>query len=287
MPSTQQFRRRIKSVRSTAQITKAMEMVSASKMRRATEATLASRPYTERLDSILARLLGDPEHPLNHPLLMERPVRKVMAIVISSDRGLAGPYNASVARYVLEFQKTQAELGREVSYISMGRKVEALISRLGLNLTQSYPHVSAHPTTGDIAPLIQVATKSFEKGTYDEVQVIYTYFHSMIRQEVQTLRLLPYLPNPTAVKLGHEFLIEPSPELVINRLVPRLIEVGLYQALQEALASEHSARRMAMKNATDNAASMIDDLVLTYNSLRQGAITQEIAEITGGAAALT
>ena len=292
MPSTRELRRRIRSVRSTRQITKAMELVSASKMRRASEGALASRPYSHRLLEVVQDILHTDGIRETHPLLAVRPVFKVVAIAISSDQGLAGTYNSAVIRQSLAFAREQQAQGRVVAFITWGRKVEQALVRAGIPVVQSYPHASTHPLPSDTAPLGTYLVEAFRSGQFDQVALISTDFISMLRQEVRQETLLPLgLASPQkgdeALQPVHAFTYEPSPAEVLTTLLPRLIEVRIFQALLESLASEHSARCMAMKNATDNASDIIDDLTLTYNGVRQSAITQEIAEITSGAAALS
>lgn len=293
MPSTLELRRRIKSVKSTRQITKAMELVSAAKMRRASEATLASRPYAQRTWEVLRDLLKGALEDLHHPLIDVRPVSKKLVFLISSDQSLAGAFNTNLVRRATELSKEAKAAHQTIDFIAIGKKGTQSLAKLGENVIQSYQHTSAHPTTADILPMSQFMTQAFLKKEYDEVQVVYTHFYSMLRQEAEVVQLLPLQPpilekaeEKEASRQPNLFLYEPGVEKVLNYVLPRLVEVQIYQALQESLASEHSARRMAMKNATDNASDMVDDLTLTFNSVRQSNITREIAEITGGAAAL-
>lgn len=289
MPSTRDLRRRIKSVRSTRQITKAMELVATAKMRRATEATLASRPYVQRIAEVLTDLLkkANRNDEFNHPLLTKRAVKTTLIFAISSDRGLAGSYNTNLVKTALEFTKQQQAAGAEVAFITMGKKLERTLAKTNLNLVQSYPHTPTHPSTADILPIGQALQEGFLSGKYDQVMVLYTNFTSMLSQEAILAPLLPLqIQNTESITEVRDFLYEPTATQVLDIILPRLVEVELYQYLQESLASEHAARRMAMKSASDNASDMIDDLTLTYNGIRQGNITREIAEIVGGAAAL-
>jgi len=288
MPSTREIRRRIKSVKSTKQITKAMELVSASKMRRASEAALGSRPYADRLNDLVHVLLGGSEEGLEHPFLTQPNSKVIVVVAIASDRTLAGAYNTSVARQATQFYKEQTAAGYEVKFITWGRTLTGIIARLGYPILQSYEHGNVRPTSESVLPIIESLGKSFLAGELCKVEVIYTRFVSLLRQEVQSEQLLPIQLSPAQPSSqAIEFTIEPSSDRVLEALFPRLIETQLYHALLESLASEHSARRMAMKSATDNAGDMIDDLTLTYNGLRQSAITRELAEITGGAASLS
>lgn len=306
MPSTRELRRRIKSVKSTRQITKAMELVAASKMRHATEATLASRPYAAKIWLLLKDIIENPLESVTHPLMEARPVTKIATLVITSDRGMAGVYNTAVLKAALEYANLQKSLGREVSFITLGKKGLDGLTKAGQNVFQSYPLFNTHPTAADFSPIAKSIIQSFINQEFDLFNVIYTEFFSMLRQDIAYENILPLqnssidenvnLPENSSLEQEEaqvkpeggvrEFIYEPNPSEVLDQLLPQIVEVRLYQALLESLASEHSARRMAMRNATDNASSMLDDLSLTYNSLRQGAITQELAEITSGAAAL-
>jgi F-type H+-transporting ATPase subunit gamma len=290
MPSTRELRRRIKSVKATKQLTKALELVSASKMRRTSEAMFASRPYTDRMNHLIQDIMnrfGD--SPISSPLLERRPVKNIVVVAIASDRGFAGVYNTAIIKRAHQFCEEQKSLGHSVSFITMGKKLESAFSRLGLAILQSYPHQGTNPHREEIWPISATVTDSFIGKKCDESYVLHTTFISLLRQETTMTQLLPFqTTTPTEPLVSKtEFIYEPSPEAVLASLLPRLVEVQLYQALLESLASEHAARRMAMKNATDNASDMIDDYTLIYNGLRQSAITQEIAEITSGAAALS
>lgn len=287
MPSTQALRRRIKSVRSTRQITKAMELVSSAKMRRATEATVSSRPYVERAQEVVADLLKQPIEGLSHPLLSDRPVKRILAFVIASDRSLAGSYNVNVAKQAFTLMKDAEAQGQSVDFITMGKKIERFLSRVQASVTQSYAHAATHPTAAHLTSVSTAMTQGFLSGTYDQVMVIYTDFRSLLNQDVKAVQLLPLKSKHTSqVDDNRTFIYEPTPLQALNTILPRLLEAELYQYLQESLASEHASRRMAMKNASDNASDMIDDLTLTYNGIRQSTITRELAEITSGAAAL-
>ncbi len=296
MASTRELRSRIKSVKATRQITKAMELVSTAKMRRASEATLASRPYTMRAWQIIGDLARKPIEGLSHPLTADREVQQVLVFAISSDRGLAGSYSSNLTKAALQLMRERRNLGQTVSFITMGKQVERTLTKAGATIVQSYPHSANHPSAADVQPVSTSMVQGFLNGSYDEVIVLFTNYFSMLRQEATLLKLLPLAPTdaPEESYAEHEshladqrfFLYEPSPKAVLDVVLPRLLEARLYQCLQESLASEHAARRTAMQSASDNASDMIDELTLTYNGIRQGNITREIAEITSGAAAL-
>jgi F-type H+-transporting ATPase subunit gamma len=293
MPSTLELRRRIKSVKSTRQITKAMELVSAAKMRRASEATLASRPYSEQAWQVLRDLTNQPIQDIRHPLIDARPVKNRLVFLISSDQSLAGAFNTNLMRKALHIMKDAEAAHQKVDFITIGKKGALSLAKVDASVIQTYQYASTHPTTSDILPIAQFMTQAFLKKEYDLVEVIYTEFYSMLRQEAEVIQILPLQPPVEELAEKGEktnqpnlFVYEPGITKVLNYVLPRLVEVQIFQALLESLASEHSARRIAMKSATDNASDMVDDLTLTYNSVRQSNITREIAEITGGAAAL-
>ncbi|WKZ29301.1 MAG: ATP synthase F1 subunit gamma [Patescibacteria group bacterium] len=289
--------RRIKSVVNTKKITKAMELVSASKMRKAVQAVLASRPYAKMAWSLATRLEAKGEEA--HPLMREpEEGGRVLAVLVTSDRGLCGGFNAQVL-------KTAAELVRsrgieKVDFIAVGRRGEQWIRRRNLPLKAAFGDVVAGgaPAAAKIRPIARMLRNGFTDGTYGEIVVVYTDFVSSILQKPRVKTLLPLRKDSELGEVrGHheaganekmtgEYLFEPNPRGVLDALLPRIAEAQLYQAVLESLASEHSARMLAMKNATDAASDMIDDLRLTFNQARQAGITQEIAEISAGRAAL-
>lgn len=295
--NTKAINRRIKSVVNTKKITKAMELVSASKMRKAVAAVLASRPYAQMAWNLAARLERRGEEA--HPLTVRRArVKRTLAFLLTSDRGLCGGFNAQVLRQANDFIRNRPE--GSVDFAAIGRRAEAWVRRRKLPLTASFEGLmaGAAPPATKIRPLARLAKDGFLKGDYDEVVVIYTDFVSSILQKPRVKPLLPlrrdselgevqgHAETVPDAKLSGEYAFEPDPASVLDALLPRIAEAQLYQAVLESLASEHSARMLAMKNATDAAAEMIDDLRLTFNQGRQAAITQEIAEISAGRAAL-
>ncbi|MCE7936728.1 ATP synthase F1 subunit gamma [Candidatus Saccharibacteria bacterium CPR2] len=287
MASTQLIKRRIRSVRSTKQITKAMEMVAASKMRRAQEATLKSRAFSTTAREILTNVktLTDVS---KHPLYKKRNVKSKLYILITSDKGLAGAYNANLLKkftHLLNEDKSN-EIGQFV--IVIGKKGSRFVSKLAgiknIGIYEDFPDV---PSIDDIKPIVMNTIEMFVNKEIDAVDVLYTHFYSSIKQEAIVQRILPAAFEETELRkdLG-DAIFEPSPQAVLDNVTPRLIEAQLHQTFLEAGASEHSMRMLAMKNATDNASELIDDLTLEFNSARQAAITQELAEITGGASAV-
>jgi F-type H+-transporting ATPase subunit gamma len=306
MASTQQIKGRIKSVKSTKQITKAMELVAASKMRRAQETTLASRDYTKTARAILTRLreLTDVS---KHPLFVTREVKSRILIVISSDRGLAGAYNSNVLRTLAKELQADRDNSIETKLILIGKQAAKFAAKIeGVNIIGSYDHMPEKPTINDLMPILTTIKVAFvgddeiivsEDGgrpekihvdpTTDAVDVLFTDYKSSVVQEVTMSRLLPAAFADAHVSADLEVAIfEPSPKEVLDTIADRLVDVQFWQAYLESQASEQSSRMMAMKTASDNAGELIDDLTLAMNTARQAAITQELAEITGGAEAI-
>lgn len=287
MPSTRQLKSRIRSVKSTKQITKAMQMVAASKMRRAQESTQATTPYSDTARSILAHLssLGDTK---DHPLFTERTVKKRLIIVIASDKGLAGAYNSNIAKsYVRELMNDE-KANVQTEAISVGRKVTQFVTRLkDAELVGAYEDLVDNLNGTELKSALDTAYQKFVSQEVDAVDVIYTKFVSSITQTATIERLLPAGKAAEAVDdMPSDVVFEPDRETVLEGTVYRLVNAQLFQALLDAKASEHSMRMLAMKNATDNATDLIDDLTLAMNKARQAAITQELAEISGGSEAM-
>src|SRR3989344_1548900 len=287
MASTITLKRRIGSVRNTRQITKAMELVAASKMRKAQEHAQHGRVYREAAYSLLTRLSRITEAS-EHPLFAKRPVRTKIYIVISSNRGLAGAYNANIMRLLAKsiLADSQAKVNSQV--IAIGKQAANFARRLhGVELIAAYPAFGDNPSANDIRPLLNTVTKLYMDKQVDNVQLLFTEFKSNLSQIAKTLSLLPAQFEDTGEDATLDNVtFEPSIEAVLDNVTIRLLEVQLWQAMLESIASEHSMRMMAMKNATDNASDLIDDLTLAFNTARQAAITQELAEITGGAEAI-
>lgn len=286
MPSTREIRRRIRSVKSTAQITKAMELVAASRMRRAQQRVLASRPYAERMRLMLADLsaLTRSEEAARFPLLASRPLQRAQVILITPDRGLAGALPTNMIRRAVRF--ILDEVGAPVSLVTVGRKGRDFMIRSGRQIEAEFTAIGESPTLLDLRPITQIAISDYEKGAVDAVYVIYPRFINTLSQRPEVLQVLPV--QAPAEPTGHyaDFIFEPDPRVVLNSLLPRFVEVQIYQAVLDSIASEQSARMVAMRNATDNAKQLISDLTLTYNKVRQAGITTEILEIAAGASAL-
>lgn len=283
-----QIKGRIKSVSKIHQITKAMEKVAASKMRRAEAATLRSRTYAIAAREILHRLF-QLTNPAAHPLFAQRSGQKRLLILFSSDRGLAGAYNSNLFRAFLNEITPESSAP---SVIAVGQKGIDFTTRLGsaVELLGAYPNWPVEPSVTDVQPIAKSVLEGFTQAAWDKVDLLYTDFLSISRQQVVTKPLLPVQPETVSTdRIGQDILdaaFEPSAKAVLNFIVPRLLEVQIYQASLEAIASEHAMRMLAMKNASDNAEEIADDLRLIYNRARQSSITQELAEISAGAAAV-
>ncbi len=285
MPNTIAIKRRITSVRNTRQITKAMELVSASKMRRAQDHAKLSRAYQNAAYDLLARLSTIKEAEL-HPLFAKRKIGSRLYIIITSNSGLAGAYNYNVLKLFTKSATADRDAGVKSQVITIGKQGSNFARRLEhINLLAVYPAFGDEPTPNDLRPILNTTLEQYREKQVDEGQIIYTKFISNLNQQAVALSLLPaHIEDEAELATFTNF--EPSVEEVINSAATRLLEVQIWQALLESLASEHSMRMLAMKNATDNANDIIDDLTLEFNTARQAAITQELAEITGGAEAI-
>ncbi len=288
MPSTRDIRRRIKSVKNTAQITKAMQMVAASKMRKAQLAALAGRPYATLMNQILGEVAGAAGD-FTHPLMEKRAVKKRAVIVVGTDKGLCGALNGNLMREA-------AKLDRDTTvFVTAGRKASQFVARTKRQLAAEFTYKDA-PLFGEARAISKFAREMFTKGEVDQVDILFTNFISTLNQKPE---LLPFLPvveikgvgtsvhdEAKLAKGSAEFLFEPAVDQVLGSLLPHYLNFRVYQVLLEAKASEHSSRMVAMKNATDNAKQLIKDLTLEYNKLRQANITKELLEITSAAMAM-
>jgi F-type H+-transporting ATPase subunit gamma len=288
MAKTTALKRRIGSVKNTRQITKAMELVAASKMKRAQDQALSSRSYRETAHDILTRL-SDVSDVRRHPLFVKREIKNRLIVVITSDTGLAGAYDANVLKRMASILQEDQTNKVNDKIIAVGKKGSQFVSRLdSVDLIAAYPIFTGQPTGADLRPIIEQIFNMYTEEEVDAVTIIYTQFFSSIRQEVTSLPLLPAQPPDSERTISplEVAIFEPTVELVVESVVARLLEVQVWQAVLESLASEHSMRMIAMKNASDNASDIIDDLTLELNNARQADITQQIAEIVGGAEAV-
>lgn len=288
MASTRVLKTRIRSVKNTKQITRAMQMVAASKMRKAQEADKESAPYASTAREILNYLAGQPET-IAHPLFAVREVKKRLIVVIAADKGLAGAYNSNVLKEYVKVLKENDSKGVMDQTISVGRRASQFVTRLkGADLVGVYEDLPDRPAGNELKAIVDTILEKFTSGEVDQVDVVYTKFVNSIVQTPRRLQLLPVGADAEAEvsEAIREAEFEPSPEAVLEAVVHRLLSAEIYQAILDAKASEWSMRMLAMKNATDNASDVIEDLTLEMNKARQGAITQELAEISGGVEAM-
>ena len=287
MANTQGLKQRIRSVKSTRQITKAMQLVAASKMRKVQEATKASSPYTLAAREILAELATHTSVK-EHPLFVVRPLENRLIILIASDKGLAGAYNSNVTRLYAQELLASHKAGVHTSTLTIGRKSAQFVSRIkDHDVIGSYEELPDRPDGSELRAILDTIKDLYTTCHVDAVDIVYTDFVSSINQVAKTIRVLP-AGTDEVQEAGHsrDVVYEPSMMEVLDGIAFRLIGAQLFQSLLDSRASEYSMRMLAMKNASDNASDLIDDLSLAMNKARQGAITQELAEISGGAEAL-
>jgi F-type H+-transporting ATPase subunit gamma len=283
--SPREIRRRIRSVRNISQITRAMEMVSASKMRRAQQRVTSARPYAERLQGVIADLSSlqlDPEDVARFPMLQQREVKSTAIIVITPDKGLTGPLNSNILRRSTRFILQEA--GVPVKVIAVGKKSREFMARTKQEMIAEFTGLGDNFSLDTIRPIAQVAVDEYVSGRVDAVHIVYARYVNTLTQVPEVKQLLP-IDQPEGEGEFSDYIFEPSPAEVLEQLLPRFVEIQVYQTLLEANASEHSARMVAMRNATDNAKDLVSDLTLSYNKARQALITREVAEISAGAAA--
>ncbi|HJX12809.1 MAG TPA: ATP synthase F1 subunit gamma [Dehalococcoidales bacterium] len=283
MPDIRKVKRRIKGVQNIAKITRAMEMIAASKMRKAQERGLAGRPYSEKIQQVIADLAALPDIGLQHPLLQRRPVEKVAVVHVTPDRGLCGGLNANLNRRLAGFilEKKSA-----VSVVAVGRKGRDFSHRNGLEVSAEFIQIGDHPGFLETLPISRIIIDDYSKGEIDMVYISYAQFVSTIVQRPAMKQLLPVEPAVIPRAENVDYLYEPGAITVLGGLLPRFVEMQIYHAILESIASEQSARMVAMRNATDSANELIGDLTLLYNKARQEAITRDLLDITGGVAAL-
>lgn len=284
MANIRLIRRRIRSIRNTAKITHAMEMVAASKMRRAQERGLAGRPYAEKITQVISDLAAiQAQRKTMHPLLERRAVKTVCLVVITPDRGLCGGLVSNLNREVAEFLlRTQAP----AQIVAIGRKGADFLHRSGQRVIAEFIGLSDRPSLADTLAISKIIIDGFTDGSFDAVYLAYSQFVNTAVQRPLIMNLLPVEPAPIPKQEAADYIYEPNAAMVLDGLLPRFVEMQLYHAILEAIASEQSARMVAMRTATDNAEALISDLTLAYNKARQESITTELLDIVGGAAAL-
>ncbi|WP_084244266.1 ATP synthase F1 subunit gamma [Planomicrobium okeanokoites] len=284
MASLRDIKNRITSTKKTSQITRAMQMVSASKLNRAEMNAKAFVPYMAKIQDVVASIAAG-SNDASHPMMTTRPVKKTAYLVITSDRGLVGGYNSNILRTVSNKIRERHTSNDEFVILSIGRKGRDFFSKQGMTILESAIALPDHPSFADIKEITRKAVGMFSEGAYDEVYMYYNHFVSAIQQEVTETKVLPLTDiKPTGATSSYEF--DPSAEAILEVLLPQYAESLIFGAVLDGKASEHAASMTAMKSATDNASELIDGLTLSYNRARQAAITQEITEIVGGAAAL-
>jgi F-type H+-transporting ATPase subunit gamma len=287
MPSTREIRRRIRSVKSISKVTNAMETVSASKMRRAQQQVAATRPYADRSWEVMTYLARVHGEETEQPLLARRPERKIAVVLISADRGLAGAYNSNIIRKTAEAVMRWRAEGKEVQLITLGRKGRDWMLRHGPPILADFTgEVGDRPTSREIAPVARVVIEDFSSGVFDSVYLSYTRFVNTLRLVPEIRQLLPIVPAQPDVPMAADYIFEPDAQTVLHEVLYGITELQILQAVYEALASEQSARMVAMRNATDAATDLISSLTLTYNKIRQEAITRELIDIVGGSASM-
>jgi F-type H+-transporting ATPase subunit gamma len=297
MANVRELKRRIRSVKNIAQVTRAMQMVAASRMRRAQEQVLATRPYSAKAWELLIHLAAQQStNRAIHPLLTRRdPILATAIVLITSDKGLCGAYNSNIIRTTLHFMQ---DLSQPVRLVTVGRRGRDFMIRHGGHVIAEFADLPARPSLLDITPIARTVIDDFLEGYHDEVYLAYTDFINTLTQKPTIRRILPITPElvtgsvmseymaETPLHLTGEYIYEPDPYTILEAVLPRFTELQIYQAVLESLASEHSARMVAMRNATNNANELIDDLTLSYYRARQEAITKEMLDIAGGAEAL-
>ena len=289
MPGTKEIRVKIKSVRNTRKITKAMEMVAASKMRKAQDRMRHARPYSEKIRTVAAHIShANPEY--RHPFLVDRDsVKRVGIIVVTTDKGLCGGMNTNILRMMTQKTRELETAGNKIEAVAIGNKGLGFLNRVGINVVSHAIQIGDTPHLEKLIGPVKVMLDEYQEGKLDAVYLCYTKFVNTMKQEPIVEQLLPLAPSKLEGDKGNhswDYIYEPEAQTVIDELLVRYVEALVYQAVAENLASEQSARMVAMKSASDNAGSVIGELKLVYNKTRQAAITKELSEIVAGAAAV-
>jgi F-type H+-transporting ATPase subunit gamma len=289
LPSTREIRRRIRSVKNISQVTKAMEAVAASKMRRAQNQVLATRPYAKKAQEVLSYIarLNTTEGDLDVLINERAEIKRVGILLVTADKGLAGGFNANVLRTMAQFIRKQRAEGREVEVVTVGRKGRDWLLRYDPVVRAEFMGLGDVPTTNDIAPITRILLDDYRSGRFDQVYAIYTDFVNTLVQKPVVQKLLPVEPAETDDdnSMAPDYIFEPSAAAVLSEVLIGFTEVQVLQAVYESSASEHSARMVAMRNATEAANELVDDLTLRYNKARQEGITRELMDIIGGSVA--
>jgi F-type H+-transporting ATPase subunit gamma len=299
MPSLRDIRRRIRSIRNTAKITKAMQLVAASKLRRAQQRVLAARPYAEAMRELISELAGEGAGGGGalHPLLAQRPVHNVGVVLVTPDRGLAGSLNTNIIRRGTELVLEQDRAGHEVQLITVGRRGQDFMARRGYRMEGTFSGLVDRPNYDDVIGIARLLIDAYVNGQIDRAYLVYPRFVSTLQQRPEVVQILPVTPATSgepatagadqAARSEHlEYIFEPDPATILDAVLPRYVEVLIYQAILETGASFYSAQMVAMRNATDNANDLVDSYTLTYNKVRQTGITREVTEIASAAEAM-
>ncbi len=286
MAAAKEIRTKIKSIANTQKITRAMEMVAASKMRRSLERRNAARPYAIKMRQVIAHI-AHAHSEYRHPFMAEREPGRVGVLVVSTDRGLCGGLNINLFRTLVREMSAWSDAGLEIDTCVIGNKGAMFMRRVGANVVGQTTHLGDEPRVEDLVGVVRVLLDAYEEGRLDRVYIAYNDFVNSMTQRPQVEQLLPLVPaEAESLETHWDYLYEPDAQEVLDRVFVRYVESLVYQAVMENGASEQAARMVAMKAATDNAGKLIDELNLAYNKARQAAITQEISEIVGGAAAV-
>jgi F-type H+-transporting ATPase subunit gamma len=285
MPNTRAIRRRIRGVQNTAKITRAMEMIASSKMRKAQERGLAGRPYSEKIEQVIADLAALPKiDEGSHPLLLVRPIKKIAVVHITPDRGQTGGLDSNLNRKTSAFMLQHKE---PVSLILVGRRGIEYMRRYNREITAEFSKLGDKPSLIETLPISRIIIDEYSSGAIDQAFISYARFYNTMRQAPYMQQILPVVPSQSNSKGTSEFIFEPGATEVLNQLLPRFVEMEIYHAILESIASEQSARMVAMRNATDSANELLEALTLAYYKARQEAITSELLDIVGGASAIT
>ncbi len=284
MASLRDIRRRIKGVKNIRQVTRAMNMIAAARLRRAQGKAESARPYADRIAVILQDVVGSSGGAARHPLMANRPVKRIALVLVTSDRGLCGAFNAGIIR---EAQRFYQEQSVPVDLITIGRKGREHFQRLEANIVQQFPQPSRDVRLEEIGAVAKLVTTEYGAGKYDQVFLAYAKFISVLKSQPAVVQLLPLVqPAPSNQQQRAAYEFEPNAEELLNTLLPQYVEVLIYRSLVESLASEQAARMIAMKSATDSASDMITGLTRQYNNARQASITSQLLEVVSGADAL-
>lgn len=289
MPSLKEVRNRIKSVQSTQQITKAMKMVAAAKLRKAQDQALQLRPYSLKLNEILSNLASTSETLAENPLTQSRAIKKVLVVLITSDRGLCGPFNSNIFKALngILADKYASQLNaNNISFLTIGKRANEFIAKRYPNLIGEYSTLLQNINFNSVKEAAEYAIEAYKKGEFDVIEIIYNEFKNVATQNIKVEQFLPIVASFEEKGEKKEYIFEPNAEEILTELVPRALKTQFYKAVLESNASEHGARMTAMDKATENAGEMLKELKVTYNRSRQASITKEILEIVAGAEAL-